>query len=371
MYIYLITCEAFRQKSLGKIGSTENPQMRMNGMITMCPPNQTPSFDLVYDGIWKTNASTREELYIYEMETHRYFSKFRMRRAIKDDTEWFDFKGGSPYEIVSEFMKTAPWMVKQVTMTELYPRRLSCTMYHIRRRYHQLDEKNVQPIPWKDIVLIQEEQAKEIYRKIEYAESTHEMIWSHKQFIFREALNKVWTHKDPMDAEKHMSELWDRFYMKQDETRFWNIYFEKYLTDDELIELDSKTSEKARNYLIMNYQTNIPKRQKAMKEFLAIMGMKHSQEHITIQHHKILELEPILREQNKRIISELGFRQLEIPSDTWRASNVIDCIKVILSRWGASTFNITFSRNRMKDTGKQKHVYTMDINNGNILWDII
>lgn len=375
MYIYLISCDAFREKSLGKIGSTENPLSRICGINTMLPPNQKPSFDIVYDGIWKTNATTRDELYIQEIEAHRHFATYRLRRSIKDDTEWFDFNGKVPYDVVSEYMKTMPWMIKEVKIEELYPNKgapgsVHRTFHHTRRQYQEMGTTH-RPISWNDIIRIEEDQANDIYNKIKMGQATHEMIWSHKQFIFREALKHRLEQEDSHEAEENMRELWERFYMTQNEECFWNIYLEKHLTEEELVLLENKKSERARRYYIMNHQDKIPQRQRAIKEFLGILGMKHSQEHVIFSDQRLEEITLVLGQHIRRLLNELNMRQCRYKNDIWGKSNTIDMIRSVMRQWACNKIDISLCRIRVTDKKYRKRVYIIEINKENTLWDRI
>ena len=42
-------------------------------------------------------------------------------RNIPGDSEWFDFKGQSPLEIVRNFMKKFPWVKREVPISEIIP----------------------------------------------------------------------------------------------------------------------------------------------------------------------------------------------------------------------------------------------------------
>jgi len=121
MNIYLASSPVFRAMSLGKIGCTEEPYGRRSTYLTGCPPGLTPSYDIDYDGIWETIATTRDELFEYEDEVHNYFLKYRMMREIPGDSEWFNFNGTIPYDIVKSFMDTRIWVKRQIPLSEITP----------------------------------------------------------------------------------------------------------------------------------------------------------------------------------------------------------------------------------------------------------
>lgn len=140
MNIYLASSPVFRALSLGKLGCTEEPYGRRSTYLTGCPPGLTPSYDIDYEGMWETTATTKEELFEYEDEVHNHFLKYRMMREIPGDSEWFNFQGRSPYDAVKAFMETRSWAKRQIPLSEIAPpKRLS---RYMRRQY----QKNLQYI---------------------------------------------------------------------------------------------------------------------------------------------------------------------------------------------------------------------------------
>jgi superfamily II DNA or RNA helicase len=121
--------------SLGKIGYTTEPYGRRSTYLTGCPPGLTPSYDIEYDGMWETIATMKEELEEYEDEVHNYFLKYRMMREIPGDSEWFNFQGIIPYDIVKAFMESRIWVKRQIPLSEITPpKRLS---RYMRKHYHK------------------------------------------------------------------------------------------------------------------------------------------------------------------------------------------------------------------------------------------
>ena len=140
MNIYLASSPVFRALFLGKLGCTEEPYGRRSTYLTGCPPGLTPSYDIDYEGMWGTTATTKEELFEYEDEVHNHFLKYRMMREIPGDSEWFNFQGRSPYDAVKAFMETRSWVKRQIPLSEIAPpKRLS---RYMRRQY----QKNLQYI---------------------------------------------------------------------------------------------------------------------------------------------------------------------------------------------------------------------------------
>ena len=130
MFVYLATSTFYRHLSIVKLGMTEDLDGRRRTYQTSCPPGLTPhSHDIDYDAVWETDALTRDDLFHYEEILHNQFVTFRMMRRIPGDSEWFDFKGNSPLEIVREFMMTMSWVTREVHLSEIAPiKRLSCQL---------------------------------------------------------------------------------------------------------------------------------------------------------------------------------------------------------------------------------------------------
>ena len=126
MFLYLATSAFYRLLCIVKLGMTENLYGRRSTYQTSCPPGLTPlSHDIDYDVVWETDAQTRDDLFHYEDILHNQFIKWRMMRNIPGDSEWFEFKG-HPEESVREFMKTMPWVKREVPPSEIAPlKRLS------------------------------------------------------------------------------------------------------------------------------------------------------------------------------------------------------------------------------------------------------
>ena len=119
MYLYIISNPAFLEQCIVKIGRTIEPYGRRSTYLTGCPPGLTPSQDLEYVAIWETTAITLSELDNIEDEVHNHFLRYRMIRKIPGDSEWFNFQGKTPYDEVDKFMKSRPWVKRQVLLSEI------------------------------------------------------------------------------------------------------------------------------------------------------------------------------------------------------------------------------------------------------------
>jgi len=132
---------------------TEDLYGRRSTYQTSCPPGLTPhSHDIDYDAVWETDALTRDELFDYEDILHNHFIKWRMMRNIPGDSEWFNFNGHSPVEIVREFMKTMSWVKREVSLSEITPlKRLSRQL----RKQHAKNTNFIRTITKRNEVLNQ------------------------------------------------------------------------------------------------------------------------------------------------------------------------------------------------------------------------
>jgi superfamily II DNA or RNA helicase len=135
MYIYLASSPVLKALSLGKIGCTEEPYGRRSTYLTGCPPGLTPSYDIDYEGMWETTATTTEEKFEHEEEVMNHFLKYRMMRSIPGDSEWFNFQGRNPYDAVKAYMETRSWVKRLIPLSEIaHPKRPS---RYMRRQYQK------------------------------------------------------------------------------------------------------------------------------------------------------------------------------------------------------------------------------------------
>jgi superfamily II DNA or RNA helicase len=118
-YIYLASSRAFLAMFLAKIGYSIDLYGRRSTYLTGCPPGLTPSYDMEYIGVWETGAATIEELRMHEDEIHNYLLKYRMMREIPGDSEWFNFQGRDPYEVVKAYVESRGW--RQLPLSEIRP----------------------------------------------------------------------------------------------------------------------------------------------------------------------------------------------------------------------------------------------------------
>lgn len=118
-----------------KIGFTSEPYGRHSTYQTGCPPGLTPSHDIEYIAIWKTDAQTRDEGFDYEDILHNQFLKNRMMRDKPGDTEWFQFKEENGISLVKEFMEKMPWVVREIPLSEIRPPKR--ILKQLRKQHHK------------------------------------------------------------------------------------------------------------------------------------------------------------------------------------------------------------------------------------------
>jgi superfamily II DNA or RNA helicase len=135
MYLYIATAPVYGVLGIFKLGFTCEPYGRQSTYQTGCPPGLTPSHDIDYVCIWKIKAETKDEGFDCEDILHNQFLKYRMMRDKPGDTEWFDFKEESALDIVKAFMKTMPWVLREVAFSEIRPpKRVSG---HLQKQHHR------------------------------------------------------------------------------------------------------------------------------------------------------------------------------------------------------------------------------------------
>ena len=136
MFLYLATSAFYKLLYIVKLGMTEDLYGRRSTYQTSCPPGLTPhSHDIDYEVVWETNATSRDELFDYEDRLHNQFLKWRMMRNMPGDSEWFDFKSHLSLEFVREFMKTMPWVKREVPLSEIAP--LKRASRQLRKQHHR------------------------------------------------------------------------------------------------------------------------------------------------------------------------------------------------------------------------------------------
>ena len=122
MFLYLATSVSYGGCNIIKLGMTQDLYGRLSTYQTSCPPcHPELEHDIAYVAVWETDAQDRTELFNYEDILHNQFIKWRMMRYIPGDSEWFDFKGCSPLDVVCEFMKRMPWVKREVPLSEIAP----------------------------------------------------------------------------------------------------------------------------------------------------------------------------------------------------------------------------------------------------------
>jgi len=162
-------------------------------------------------------------------------------------------------------------------------------------------------------------------------------------------------------AEEDIERWWNTFYTTDSEGRFWNIVKEKRWTVD-----DVARAEAVKRYAIMSGDS--VKERETMERFLAIMGMRHSQEAIVISTERLEEIGGELSKIDKELRKGLGLRTSRSKGE-WKTKNTIDLITVILENWGRSSVESVMVQCRKN--GKVVRDYSLQINKGNTIWNNI
>lgn len=116
-YIYLVSSKYFIEKNIGKIGCTNDPYERIRGYRTHIPP--IDEYIMNYYLIYELNIKSEKDMKKCEEKIHDYFLKYRMRREINNDSEWFDFKTNNIVETIKNFMKTQTYVNCEVELEEI------------------------------------------------------------------------------------------------------------------------------------------------------------------------------------------------------------------------------------------------------------
>lgn len=120
-YVYIASSSFFRALGVVKLGCTQEPYCRLSTYLTGCPPGLTPSHDMEFDGVWLTTATCRDDLFDFEDELHNCFLRHRMMREKPGDSEWFNFQDVNALEVVSTFLSSRPWVLRQIPLSEILP----------------------------------------------------------------------------------------------------------------------------------------------------------------------------------------------------------------------------------------------------------
>ena len=212
-------------------------------------------------------------------------------------------------------------------------------------------DKKLEKLVWDNIDDIDYEVFVDIQKRMKRGEATQDEILQYKKANFR-------TQFVVLAEEDDLEEWWNKFYPTESEGCFWNIVKEKRWTID-----DMATAEAKNRYAIMSGDS--VKKRETMEKFLKIVGMRHSQEEITISTDKLEEIGKELSKAEKEIRKGLGLRTSE-RKGVWKTKNTIDLITVVLESWGRSSVE-SIIKNKKINKKMVRH-YSLEINRDNTIW---
>jgi hypothetical protein len=141
---------------------------------------------------------------------------------------------------------------------------------------------------------------------------------------------------------------------------FWNVVMEKRWTMEGMLAAEAR-----KRFAIMSTQQI--KRRETMERFLAMVGMRFSQECIVFSHDRLVELGMVLEKAEAELRAGLALRASRRKGE-WKVGNTIDLIKTILEEWGGSvTRSESKTIKKNKTTTKNHTLYV----NETSYWDKI
>lgn len=114
-YIYVATSPRDELDFEIKIGCTGGPHGRIEVFHCSDPPTYWKTVE--YKFLWKTIATTLDQVKIFEKEVHTQFSKNRMKDLRL--SEWFKFDSLDMYDLVRNFVINKSWFVEEVLLEDI------------------------------------------------------------------------------------------------------------------------------------------------------------------------------------------------------------------------------------------------------------
>lgn len=111
-FLYIVSCPAYADQDICKIGCTKEPHSRLQHYFTSYPPGMAP-YDIHYYGIWEIDADNDQDMKYKEGIIHDEFYYARKKRDIS--SEWFEMK----IEIVAAFIESCDFTKRRVILDEL------------------------------------------------------------------------------------------------------------------------------------------------------------------------------------------------------------------------------------------------------------
>jgi len=215
----------------------------------------------------------------------------------------------------------------------------------------EIDGEN--DLKWENIDDISWDSAEGILGAMKRGEADGEMILCYKKCVFKSQFMGV--------KEEAMKRIWEQFYEKGREARFWNVVRERRCSVADIVR-----DEAAKRYGVM--ATGSILERETLGRFLELMGMRHSQECVSVAAERLMEISGKLEGAERELREGMGLRQGRRKGE-WKVANAIDLIGEILEKWGDGTVETILMRPRIG--GKQIKQYSIEINKNNILWDSI
>ena len=207
------------------------------------------------------------------------------------------------------------------------------------------------PPAWDEIEEIDGHTATEIRQAMKAGTATADDIWEWKK----------WNFTGQFSTDSAPAAWWAKFYVAGREAAFWNIVHEKRFTVEQLA-----TKEGEARYAIMA-DKGIDRR-KTLAQFLALLGMSHSQEEKIFTHADLVALGPQLESVERAVREGIGLRPSRRKGE-WAVKNTMDLIEGVLDEWGCC--GISNTSNQKRTEGVVVRQYTLSINQGNTIWNKI
>jgi len=99
-YLYVVSCPAYAEQNICKIGCTNNPHDRIRPYFTSYPPG-LPQYDIRYYKLWEISVNNDEDMRAEEEKVHDEFAYQRLVRTEK--SEWFHIENF--LEMISQFIE--------------------------------------------------------------------------------------------------------------------------------------------------------------------------------------------------------------------------------------------------------------------------
>jgi superfamily II DNA or RNA helicase len=113
-YLYVLSCPAYADQDVCKIGCTTDPHKRLQTYLTSYPPSLLP-YDIHYYGLWEIEADDQNDMIYKEGVIHDEFYSVRKKRDIS--SEWFQIENF--LTVVGNFIESCDFTIQKVNFTDL------------------------------------------------------------------------------------------------------------------------------------------------------------------------------------------------------------------------------------------------------------